>query len=117
MAKAISSASDLLAAIAGKTVSFDYGDVTIELRSLEWAEVQTIVAQFGENQTELVFQMALAGIASPKVEEAQLRKAPVSFVVSTGRRVSELSGMAPEVDNRPLDGTGSSLPLATDQPT
>lgn len=106
MAKAISSAVDVLAAIAGKTEAFEIEGVTVELRSLEWAEVQRIIVGNDGDTWEQLFQMALAGIAAPKLEEAQLRKARPSFVTGVGKRVAEISGTGQS--DGPLAGDGSS---------
>ncbi len=116
MAKAISSATDVLAAIAGKAVPFETNGVTVEVRALQWEEVQVTLAQHKDNDAEFMFQMALAGLSEPKLTEEQLRKARVSFVTDIGRRVLALSGLTNESAG-PLAGTGSSLPLATDQPS
>lgn len=105
MAKAISSAVDVLAAIAGRTELFEIEGVTVELRSLEWAEVQHILTHNDGNNMEQLFQMAAAGIAAPKIEEAQLRKARASFVTGVGKRVAEISGTAQS--DVPLAGAGS----------
>lgn len=107
MAKAISSAADFLNAIAGKTEVFEVEGVTVELRSLDWEEVQQLQTRFGNNYAELTFQTALAGLVAPKVDEAQLRKGRAGMVADIGNRVGVISGMIKEADNRPLAGTGS----------
>lgn len=115
MAKAISSAADVLAAIAGKNDVFETDGVTVELRSLAWDEVQSILARFPNDNMEQLFQFALAGLASPKLEEAQLRKGRSSFVTAVGGRVAQISGA--KDDDRPLAGTGSPPSPPTAQPT
>lgn len=108
MAKAISSATDFLNAIGQKTELFDTQGVTVELRSLEWADAQQLNAKYGNDTTELSFQTALLGIVAPKIEEAQLRKARAGIISDIGRRVAQISGMLKEDDSRPLAGAGSS---------
>lgn len=116
MTKAISSAADFLSAIGQKTELFDTQGVTVELRSLEWAEAQQLNARYGNDNAELSFQTALAGIVAPKVEEAQLRKARAGVVSDIGRRVAVISGMLKE-DDRPLAGSGSPSGPPTAPPT
>lgn len=106
MAKAISSAVDFLAAIAQKTELHEVEGMTVELRTLEWAEVQQIMARHSNDNLEMLFQMAYAGLASPKVEEAQLRRARAVFVNSIGTRVAQMSGTAQDASG-PLAGDGS----------
>lgn len=106
MAKAISSAVDFLAAIAQKTEPFTVEGVTVELRSLEWQEVQQITGRHPNDNMEQMFQFALKGLAAPKIEEEQLRKARAVFVNSIGTRVAQMSGT--QQDNTgPLAGDGS----------
>lgn len=106
MAKAISSAADFLNAIAQKTEVFEVEGIAVELRSLEWAEVQQILGHNTNDNMEQLFQFALAGLAAPKVEEAQLRKARAIFVNSIGTRVAQMSGTAQD-NSGPLAGDGS----------
>lgn len=109
MTKAISSASDFLAAIGGKTELFTVEGVTVELRSLGWAETQSLNAQYGDNATEMTFQAALLGIVNPKLDEAQLeqfRKARPGPISDISRRIMQMSGMLKEGDG-PLAGDGS----------
>lgn len=108
MAKAISSAADFLTAIAGKTEPFEVDGVTVELRSLEWAEVQDLQKRFAGNGAELTFQAAMAGLVTPKVEETQLRRGRAGIVADIGKQVMVLSGMTSEDGDRPLAGSGSS---------
>lgn len=110
MTKAISSAVDFLAAVGGKTELFEVEGVTVELRSLEWGETQSLNTQYGDNLTEMTFQVALLGIVEPKLDEGQLaqfRKARPGAVSAISKRVMQISGMLKEEDDRPLDGTGS----------
>lgn len=107
MAKAITSATDFLNAIAQKTELFEVEGVTVELRSLDWAEVQQILGKNTSDNMEQLFQFALAGLAAPKVEEAQLRKARAIFITRIGTRVGQMSGTAGD-NSGPLAGDGSS---------
>jgi hypothetical protein len=107
MAKAISSATDFISAIAQKTELFEVEGVTVELRSLDWGEVQQILGNSTSNNMEQLFQFALAGLAAPKIEEAQLRKARAIFITSIGTRVGQMSGTAGD-STGPLAGGGSS---------
>lgn len=109
MAKAISSASEFLSAIAGKTELFDVEGATVELRSLQWAEVETLYAQYGDKPTEMTFQAARMGIVAPVLDEDQwaaFRKALPGAIQDISNRVMRMSGMLKE-DGRPLAGIGS----------
>lgn len=113
MAKAISSATDVLAALAGKTKLFEIEGVTIELRALEWAEAETLYAEYGDKPAEMTYQAARMGISAPVFDEAQLaqlRKAMPGAIQKISSEVMAMSGMAPEEGGRPLAGSGS-VPL------
>lgn len=119
MTKAISSAADFLKAIAGKTELFPVEGATVELRSLEWAEVETLYAQYGDKPTEMTFQAARMGIVAPQLDEAQwgiLRKSLPGAIQAISNRVMAISGML-GAGGGPLAGTGSSPSPGTDQPT
>lgn len=120
MAKAISSATDVLAALAGKTKIFEIEGVTIELRSLEWAEAEMLYAEYGDNPTRMTFEAARLGINAPVFDEAQLiqfRKAMPGAIQKISSEVMAMSGMTPEDDNRPLAGSGSAPLPETAAPT
>lgn len=108
MAKAISSAADFLARIAGKAEPFEVDDLTVELCTLGWGDMQEIVVKYDGNQSEQLFQMALRGLSNPKIEEDELRKMPFALVAALGAEVSRRSGVQGKSDG-PLDGDGSSL--------
>lgn len=117
MTKAISSAADFLSAIAGKTQRFEIEGATVELRSLEWAEVETLYGQYGNKPTEMTFQAARMGIVAPQLDEAQwatFRKSLPGAIQAISNKVMGMSGMLP--GDGPLAGTGSSALSGTDQP-
>lgn len=119
MAKAISSAADFLSAIAGKTEAFAVEGATIELRSLEWAEVETLYAQYGDKPVEMTYHAARMGIVAPQLDEAQwaaFRKALPGAIQAISNKVMGMSGMLPG-GGSPLAGVGSPSSLATVQPT
>lgn len=109
MAKAISSATDFLSAIAGKTKLFEVEGATIELRALEWAEVEQLNVQYSGKPVEMTFQVALLGIKSPELNAEQLtmfRKAIPGAIQDISSEIMKMSGMVKD-ENRPLAGTGS----------
>lgn len=109
MTKARLSASEMLVALGGKTVMFEVDKgVEVELRSLDWGEGQALNATHGKDAAELTFQMAYAGLVSPKLEEAQFRGLRAGVVAKISKRVAEISGMADEEGDSPLAGGGSS---------
>ena len=105
MAKAISSASEFLAATAGKTLPFEVEGVTVQLRSLEWAETESLLAMANSNPAEVTFRAALLGL-NGLVDEAQLRTVIPGAVQKISAEVMRISGMGQE-GGSPLAGTGS----------
>ncbi len=111
MAKAIASASEFLAAVSGKSHLFEVAGVTVELRSLEWAEAEELLSKYADRPAQMAFQAAVKGIKSPPLDEvalAQLQKAQPGVIQAISSEVMRLSGMAAEVGGGPLDGSGSS---------
>ena len=111
-AKAITSAVDFMAAVAGKTEVFTAAGVTVELRSLGFDEAEALMAQYGEKPIEMTFHVLLAGLVAPKLDEAQIkalrqsRPGPLSTIAG---RIMTLSGMGgSEGGKSPLDGGGLS---------
>lgn len=108
MAKAISSATDFLSAIAGKTKLFEIEGATIELRALEWAEVEQLNALYGSKPVEMTFQVVLLGIKSPEFNAEQMtlfRKAMPGAIQGISSEIMKMSGMVKD-ENRPLAGNG-----------
>ncbi len=108
MAKAIASASEFLAAVSGKTHLFEVAGVTVELRSLEWAEAEELLSKYRDNAPQMAFQAAVKGIKSPPLNEAelqQLSKAMPGAIQAISGEVMRLSGMV--AGDAPLDGGGS----------
>lgn len=112
MAKAIASASEFLAAVAAKSHQFEVAGVTIELRSLEWAEAEELLSKYGDKPAQMAFQAAVKGIKSPPLDEvalAQFHRAQPGAIQAISGEVMRLSGMVAEAGGGPLDGTGSSV--------
>lgn len=110
MAKAISSATDFLAAIAGETQTFEIEGLAVELRSLTFAEVQRLTAKHRDDAAEMAFQAVILGLVAPKLDETQLeqiRTAKPGPVMEIAKRVMEISGMAEQDGGTPLAGGGS----------
>lgn len=118
MAKAISSATEFLTAIAGKTTLFEVEGVTIELRSLGHLETEMLMDKYGDKPLRLALEAARLGIANPVLDEEQLEsmgKALPGVIEKLSREVMRISGMSKESDS-PLAGSGSSALPVTGQP-
>lgn len=117
MTKKTTAAIDFLAAIAGETELFEVGGLTVELRSLTFAEVQGLSTKNRGDASEMAFQALVLGMVDPKLDEAQLeqvRGGKPGVLMKIAQRVMEISGMIDEEDGgSPLAGTG--LPSATAQ--
>lgn len=121
MTKATTSAIDFLAAISGGTELFEVGGVTVELRSLTFAEVQRLSTAHKDDNTEMSFQALALGLVSPKLDDAQLeqmRGAKPGPLMAIAKRVMQISGMVEDeaAPGSPLDGGGSLNGLVTAQP-
>lgn len=108
MTKAITSAEDFASLAAGKTDVFEVEGMTVELRGLDWAEMQSLRTKYEQDEIEMAFQMAYLGLQSPKIEEGVLRKARPSIVQALVKRVAEISGTARTEADGPLAGDGLS---------
>jgi len=114
MQKAITSAPDFLAAITGGTEVFEVGGVTVELRSLTFAEVQRLANQYQGDATEMAFQALALGLVSPVLTPEQLgqvRDGRPGPLMKMAQRVMQISGMTEDTENFP--GAGLSSPAAT----
>ena len=101
------SAIDFLAAISGETELFEVSGLTVELRSLTFAEVQRMTATNKDNATEMAFQALTLGLLEPKLNEAQLaqvRTGKPGPLMKIAQRVMAISGMVEEEPGVPLDG-------------
>lgn len=110
MGKSATNAIDFLAAIAGETELFEVGSVTVELRSLTFAEVQRLSAAHRNDNAEMAFQALALGLVAPKLDEAQLaqvRAGKPGPLMKIAQRVMEISGMVGDESGAPLDGGGS----------
>lgn len=109
--KTVSSAVDFLAAVAGKTELFEVEPgVFVELRSLEYEESETLLAEYGDKPVALTYQFFSHGLVSPELSEVQkqeLRKARPGPISKMGTRVLELSGLNQKEGDSPLPGGGS----------
>lgn len=114
MTKATTSAIDFLAAISGGTEVFEVSGLTVELRSLTFAEVQRLSTAHKDDSTEMAFQALVLGLVEPKLDEeqlAQVRQGKPGPLMKIATRVMQISGMVEEAEANgvPLD-TGVSLP-------
>lgn len=121
MTKATTSAIDFLAAISGGTEVFEVSGLTVELRSLTFAEVQRLSAAHKDDSTEMAFQALVLGLVEPKLDEEQLvqvRQGRPGPLMKIATRVMRISGMVDtEEGGSPLDGgVSSSNGLVTAQP-
>jgi hypothetical protein len=111
MAKTISSAVDLMAVLAGKTELFETDGLTVELRSLTFAEVNDLANYKGDN-AEMAYQAFVRGLVSPALEAEQLdalRKGLPGPLLKISKRVLTLSGLeGDKEDASPLAGGASS---------
>lgn len=111
MTKATTSAVDFLAAMTGTPELFETQGVTVELRSLTFAEVQQLVTKYQGDATEMAFQALALGLVTPALDDEQLvalRSAKPGPIMAMAQRVMQISGMAEEDDNgSPLAGGGS----------
>lgn len=111
MSSKTTNAVDFLAAIAGETELFEVGGVTVELRSLTFAEVQGLSTKHKDDSTELAFQALVLGLVEPKLSESELatvRTGKPGPLMKIAQRVMEISGMVESEDGSPLAGGGSS---------
>lgn len=109
MTKATTSAIDFLAAISGGTEEFEVEGVTVELRSLTFAEVQGLRRTYKDDEGELTFGALRLGLLSPKLDEAQieqLRNSKPGPIAKIAGRIMQISGMVETDANLP--GGGSS---------
>lgn len=110
-AKAIVSAVDFMAAVAGRTELFTTDGVTVEIRSLTFEEAETLMAKHSDNPIALTFNALLAGLVEPKLSATQItelrqsRPGPISAIA---QRIMELSGMGAQSGGTPLAGGGLS---------
>lgn len=109
MTKATTSAIDFLAAISGGTEIYEVSGVSVELRSLTFAEAQKLGTAYKDDPTEMAFQSLALGLVAPKLDEAQLqevRGARPGPLMAIAKRVMTISGMVEDKENFP--GGGSS---------
>lgn len=109
MTKATSSAVDFLAAVSGDTQLFETDGVTVELRSLTFAESQKLLRDNPNDNSEMTFQALVMGLVAPKLDAAQLeqlRAAKPGPLMKIARRVMVISGMVE--DDGPLASGGGS---------
>lgn len=110
MGKATTNAVDFLAAISGETDVFETDGVTVELRSLTFAETQRLGIKHKNDNTELAFQALALGLVKPSLtpeQIEQLRQAKPGPLMKIAKRVMEISGMVDEEGGSPLAGSGS----------
>ncbi len=111
MTKATTSAIDFLAAISGGTEAFEVEGVTVELRSLTFAEIQQLNSQHNGDNMEMMFGVVTTGLVTPKLDTAQLeqlRSAKPGAITKISNRVMTISGMMEEDEGgSPLAGGGS----------
>jgi hypothetical protein len=109
MAKAISSATDFLAALSCEPEAYETNGVTVELRSLTFTEVQKIATQHRDDSNEMAFQAMRLGLVAPKLDDGQfeqVRSGKAGPLMNIAKRVMQISGMME--DSGPLAGGGSS---------
>lgn len=113
MTKATTGAIDFLAAISGGTELYEVEGVkgvTVELRSLTFAEVQQLSSANKDDSTEMAFQALVLGLVNPKLDEeqlAQVRQGKAGPLMKIAQRVMQISGMVDtEEGGSPLDGGG-----------
>lgn len=106
MTKATTSAVDFLAAIGGRTELCEVEGATVELRSLSFAETQTLSAQYGDDNTELALRMVELALVNPPLTVDQLRQVRPGPLAQLAQRVTALSGLEAPAGS-PLAGTGS----------
>lgn len=101
-------AVDFLAALTCEPEIFETNGVTVELRSLTFAEVQRLATKHKDDNAEMTFQALALGLVSPKLDETQLeqlRNVKPGAIMKMAQRVMEISGMTESAG--PLAGTGS----------
>lgn len=110
------SADEFLTAIAGGLIDHDLevnGKVVgkVQIRSLEFEEVQNAVVKFKGNSGGLMLWTLDNALVQPKLTEAQreaVRKGKPGPLMQLAQHIMQTSGMVDEVDGSPLDGDGSS---------
>jgi hypothetical protein len=103
-------AVDFLAALTCEPEFFETNNVTVQLRSLTFTEVQRIATKHKDDSAEMSFQALALGLVEPKLDTEQLeqlRNSKPGPLMNIAKRVMQISGMAAE-DKGPLDGDGSS---------
>ena len=120
MTKATINAIDFLAAITGGTELFEVEGITVEIRSLTFAEVQHMGNKYKDDNYEMTFQTVVAGLVAPKLDAAQveqMRQSKPGLITRISNRVMRLSAMTEEEGASPLAGGGSSPDPTTAAPT
>ena len=110
MTKATTSAIDFLAAISGGTEQFEVSGVTVELRSLTFAEAQQLGTKYKDNNTEMAFQALALGLVTPKLDDAQLEQVRAGRpgpLMKIAQRVMQIRGMVETEENFPGGGLSS----------
>jgi hypothetical protein len=99
---------DFLTGITGGTADLDIGIGVVKVRALEFAEVQAIRHQAGDDDLMAALLTAMTGLVEPKLSREhleQLNHARAGVIGTISRRILELSGMAEEAEKKV--GTGS----------
>lgn len=106
------SAEDFLSAIAGETIDHEIkagGRVVgkVQLRTLEFAAVQSAVSRFKDNHGELMLWALDNALVTPQLTDAQreqVRKGKPGPLLELAKHIMQISGMTDEDGGSPLDG-------------